>query len=61
MLKVLAMDTKNDVTLFHCGFSPRYAIRYGLQITREEELALALIKFRDCQAHALAAQGYNIN
>ena len=61
MLKILAMDTKNDVTLFQCGFDPRYAIRYGLEITREHELALALIKFRDCQAHALAAQGYDIN
>lgn len=55
MIKFIAHDKINDVAVIQTSFG--YSVRYGLQVTPHDNLHGALLDFRACIHHAIAANG----
>jgi hypothetical protein len=56
MLKKLAHDVINDITLFQTNHG--FHVRYGLESTNYDSIHKAMTAFFDCQVHALRAEGH---
>jgi len=54
MLKFIAHDVVNDVTLIQTSFC--FNVRYGLEVTPYDDLTKALDSFRECQSHAISCE-----
>jgi hypothetical protein len=60
MLKTIAYDTVNDVSIMvTCrGMVNEYHVRYGLQVTKFAYIGAAMTEFNHCIRHAMKCEGY---
>ena len=52
MLRILAHDTVNDITIIQTDFC--FNVRYGLQVKKFDSLREAINDFKYCQLHAMS-------
>jgi len=56
-MRILIHDIKNDIALIEGDFTPRFTVRYGLQMIERETLEEAMTQLIGCQIHALTCLG----